>query len=197
VQVTHERVEITAEIEDDAETAAIVDSYSFKLKSMLEEEAGPVATPLDGRFQVVRTMECNLGNLVADIVRHSLNGISDRPLDCTFINGGTLRSDMVHKQGNLKKRDLLSILPMMDEVAVVEITGKDLLRALEVGVSMFPKLEGRWLHVRPQSHSTCLRIGAHRVSMSLIALAGFKHFLRLQSTKASVGACNSRLRACG
>ena len=98
--------------------------------------------------QVVRTMECNLGNMVADVMRHSLDFILGRPLDCAVVNGGTLRSDMVHNNRMLTKRDLLSILPMMDEIAVVEILGKDLLRALEVGVSSYPKLEGRFLHVR-------------------------------------------------
>lgn len=107
----------------------------------------PVASGDCSCVQVVRTMECNLGNLVVDIMRHSLDAVAERPLDCTILNGGTMRSDMVHQNGMLTKRDLLSILPMMDEVAVVEITGKDLLRALEVGVSSYPKLEGRFLHV--------------------------------------------------
>lgn len=111
-------------------------------------------------------MECNLGNLVVDIMRHVLDHISERKVDCTMVNGGTLRSDTTHKKGMLTKRDLLSILPMMDEVAVVEITGQALLRALEVGVSSYPKLEGRFLHVctpicsftsLPHCVSSCVR----------------------------------------
>jgi hypothetical protein len=53
VQVTHERVEITADIPDDETTANIVSSYTSTLQRMLAEEAGPVASPLDGRFQVL------------------------------------------------------------------------------------------------------------------------------------------------
>jgi hypothetical protein len=51
--VTHERVEITADIPDDETTANIVSSYTSTLQRMLAEEAGPVASPLDGRFQVL------------------------------------------------------------------------------------------------------------------------------------------------
>lgn len=51
--MTHQRVEITADIPDDETTAHIVNSYAHKLKRMLAEETGPVATPLDGRFQVL------------------------------------------------------------------------------------------------------------------------------------------------
>lgn len=109
-------------------------------------------------------MECNLGNLVVDVMRHFLDFILDRPLDCAIVNGGTLRSDMVHKSGMLTKRDLLSILPMMDEVAVVEITGKELLRALEVGVSSYPKLEGRFLHVCSPLLPTCSLLVVHSSS---------------------------------
>lgn len=50
--MTHERVEITADIPDDETTARIVNSYTHKLQRMLAEEAGPAATALDGRFQV-------------------------------------------------------------------------------------------------------------------------------------------------
>jgi hypothetical protein len=68
-------------------------------------------------------MECSLGSLVAEVMRHNLDFILGRALDCTVLNGGTLRSDMVHSNRMLTKRDLLSILPMMDEVAVIGISG--------------------------------------------------------------------------
>jgi 5'-nucleotidase len=92
-------------------------------------------------------MECSLGNLVADVMRHNLDFILGRARGCALLNSGTLRSDMVHSNRLLTKRDLLCILPMRDNVAVVGIDGKALLRALEVGVSLHPKLEGRFLHV--------------------------------------------------
>lgn len=126
-------------------TYAIDNRYLFVL--LLVESSSEALNGCSG-LQVVRTMECNLGNMVADIMRHSLDFVLGRPLDCTFVNGGTLRSDRVHSTRMLTKRDLRSILPMMDKVAIVEILGKDLLRTLEVGVSSYPNLEGRFLHVR-------------------------------------------------
>jgi 5'-nucleotidase, C-terminal domain len=128
--------------------------------------------------QVVRTMECNLGNLVADVMRHNLDFVLDRPLDCTLVNGGTLRSDMVHNNRMLKKRDLLSIMPMMDEVAVVEIDGKTLLQALEVGVSSYPKLEGRFLHVCIPLRSLSFLIA--RAAISLLWMSTSSLYHRLQ-----------------
>lgn len=51
MQVTHERVEVTADVPDDEETARIVSTFAQKQDRMLKEEAGPVATALDGRFK--------------------------------------------------------------------------------------------------------------------------------------------------
>eukprot|EP00961_Rhodomonas_salina_P018973 255655-Rhodomonas_salina.1 len=41
-------------------------------------------------------------------------------------------------------KDLVTLLPMLDELCVLQMTGAQLLEALENGVSMYPKLEGRF-----------------------------------------------------
>ena len=41
-------------------------------------------------------------------------------------------------------RDLVKLLPMLDELCVLGLTGSQLHLALENGVSQYPKLEGRW-----------------------------------------------------
>jgi hypothetical protein len=67
--------------------------------------------------QVVRTIQCSLGNLVADVMRHNLDFILGHARGCTLSNSGPLRSDVVHSNRMLTKRDLLSILPMRDNAA--------------------------------------------------------------------------------
>jgi 5'-nucleotidase len=54
----------------------------------------------------------------------------------------------VHERGDLTFRDVIDMLPYMDEIAIVAMPGHRLLRVLENGVSMFPKTEGRWIQVR-------------------------------------------------
>jgi 5'-nucleotidase len=39
------------------------------------------------------------------------------------------------------------MLPMLDETLVLELSGETVLKALENGVSQYPKLEGRFLQV--------------------------------------------------
>ena len=48
---------------------------------------------------------------------------------------------------------------MMDETVVLELTGAAVVDALENGVAMYPKLEGRFLQVcRYYTPSECLRL---------------------------------------
>ncbi len=67
--------------------------------------------------------------------------------DLALLNSGTFRSDKIHPPGPFKIHDLSRILPMLDPLIVVEISGEDLLVALENGVCMYPKLVGRFLQV--------------------------------------------------
>jgi len=102
---------------------------------------GELHCTLDGRFSSVRTVETNLGNLVTDIMVAALNA------DCALLNSGTLRSDTQHPEGKFILRDLLTILPMMDPLVLIDVDGDQIHQALENGVSQWPKLEGRFPQV--------------------------------------------------
>lgn len=103
-----------------------------------------------------------MGNFVADVMRSSTGA------DVALLNGGTLRTDGIIPRGELKMKDLgawrvaagarsaaglmrpwptVGLLPMMDALVVLEVTGAQLLAALENGVSQYPKLEGRFAQV--------------------------------------------------
>lgn len=44
-------------------------------------------------------------------------------------------------------RDLVNVIPMRDPLVVLQVTGEQVLQALENGVYMYPKLEGRFPQV--------------------------------------------------
>lgn len=58
---------------------------------------------------------------------------------------GTLRSNHIHPAGDFTMHDLLTILPIVDPLLVVRITGGQLLEALENGVYRYPALDGRYI----------------------------------------------------
>jgi 5'-nucleotidase len=77
--------------------------------------------------------ETNLGNFIMDIVLSAVDA------DAAVINSSALRSNMVHPRGDFRNRDLMKILPFVNKVVVLEMTGAKLLEALEHGVSMTPE----------------------------------------------------------
>ena len=44
--------------------------------------------------------------------------------DIALLNSGTLRSDRIHPKGDFKLRDLLTILPLVDLLIVIQVKGK-------------------------------------------------------------------------
>ena len=139
--VSVRRVEVAADGPEDAGAAAVVADFSAQMGSKMDAVIGATAVDLDGRFETVRRRESNLGNFMADLLRRATCA------DVALLNGGTFRSDAIHRAGDLTLRDLFSILPMLDETVVIEPTGGELLAALENGVSQWPALEGRFLQV--------------------------------------------------
>ena len=129
---------MTKKIVPDKDVEVIVKRYGKVLGAKMEKIIGSCDVRLDSRFSQIRTRETNLGNFIADTIRHSVD------CDVVLLNSGTLRADEITPVGELKARWLVKVLPMIDEMCVLEIDGKTLKEALECGVSMWPRLEGRF-----------------------------------------------------
>jgi 5'-nucleotidase len=175
VQTEHEKIDIHGSIPSDPSTAKLVEDYKTMLGEHMNDVVGVTAVPLDGRFNVVRTQETNLGNLVADIIHHSLNTDPLHPLHIAFLNAGSLRSDRIHAAGVLRLRDLNDILPYMDRMSVVEMTGDRILGVLENSVSAYPKLDGRFLQVCKRS--SCLLRSNVIEQLCVANLRGLLHYI--------------------
>ncbi|KAK4020015.1 hypothetical protein OUZ56_002011 [Daphnia magna] len=134
-------VDVTAEYEEDADLKLALDSFTSVIGTKMEDVLGEFSVPLDGLCSSLRTSETNLGNFICDVM------VAATDSDLALLNSGTLRSDRIHPPGPFKIRDLSQILPMLDPLIVVEISGEDLLAALENGVCMYPKLDARFLQV--------------------------------------------------
>jgi 5'-nucleotidase len=102
---------------------------------------GNFSCELDARFSQIRTSETNIGNWICDVA------LAATGADVVMINSGTFRSDQIHDAGPFTMKDLVSIIPMQDPLIVIEVTGEILYKALENGVSSYPKLEGRFPQV--------------------------------------------------
>lgn len=111
----------------------IYESHGEEIKEVLGETEFDL--PIDGKG----VGENNLCDLVTDSMRYY--GKSD----ICLINSGSVRSDI--KKGNITYNDVLNALPFSSKVIVMEVTGQDILDALEFGMKNLPGYTSRFPQV--------------------------------------------------
>ncbi|MCA8906939.1 MAG: 5'-nucleotidase C-terminal domain-containing protein [Rhodospirillaceae bacterium] len=90
----------------------------------------------------MRTGEAAFGNLVADAMRAAVGA------DIAITNGGGIRADRDYPAGSvLTRRDIQEELPFGNRTVLLELTGADVLAALETGFSGIEEGAGRFPQV--------------------------------------------------
>ena len=92
----------------------------------------------DGEW-LVRSQETTLGDFCTDAFRTMLG------TDIAFLGGGTLRKDLA--AGDVRYDDIFNVLPFGNTCCIAELTGQDILDALEFGVAAYPTDFGGFPHV--------------------------------------------------
>ena len=90
--------------------------------------------------RIIRKQETNLGDLCADAYRDQAGGT-----DIAFVNGGGIRADI--RAGDVTMNDILSVHPFGNMLTVIEVTGQQVLDALEWSVYSLPGEFGGFLQV--------------------------------------------------
>lgn len=135
-----------ADIQDDAAVLAagqkIVDDVNAKFGAKFAESA----VDLNGNKDPgVRTEETNLGDLITDAMLWSVKkdmqdlGVPEENVVC-ITNGGGIRASVA--KGNITMKDINTVLPFGNTVAVVYVTGAELLEALEASTYCTPTAIG-------------------------------------------------------
>ena len=128
----------------DAATVTYINSLKKEFEQQLKQPVALVKNHLvtDHAItgvRIVRNRETNLGNLCADAIRSEANA------DVAVMNGGGIRASM--KAGEITYGDVLNVFPFGNHIRTIEVTGQQLLDALELSVSSFPAENGGFLQV--------------------------------------------------
>ncbi|KAL5351400.1 hypothetical protein ACLOAV_003259 [Pseudogymnoascus australis] len=121
----------------------IISDVHAKIEKLVEAPLLMTDIALEGRSQIVRSQEANLGNMLADAVRAYYN------TDIAFVNSGAIRCDrIIHAQPNqpLRIRDVIDISPFDNAFVVKRVSGRVLVEAFENSVSD-AHTDGRFLQV--------------------------------------------------
>jgi 2',3'-cyclic-nucleotide 2'-phosphodiesterase (5'-nucleotidase family) len=136
------RVNDSRSVTPDAVMLTIVNRYEEQLSRELDVDVATLATDLDSRSASVRSGETAIGNLIADAIK------SETGADIAITNGGGIRGNRQYPAGHrLTRRDVLTEMPFGNRAVVTQVTGRDVLAALENGVSQVEQRAGRFPHV--------------------------------------------------
>ena len=105
----------------------------------------PVETDAEGKpIRMVRRAETNLGDLVADAFRDQSGA------DIALIGGGGIRDSI--GAGDVTLNDILKVNPFGNYLTVIEVTGQQILDALEWGSKSVPSEDGGFQQVSGLSY---------------------------------------------
>ena len=137
--------DISASVKDamtelDKKLEKTVASSSYDLVTNDPKELDESGVPV----RIIRKKETNLGDLVADAFRSAAGS------DVAIHIGGGIRAEI--SAGDITYGDLLDVMPYENSMDVLEVTGQQILDALEWGARVVPEENGGFLHVSGMSY---------------------------------------------
>lgn len=121
------RVFVDQEILADETLKAMLEPYQNQGQEQLTQVIGSSDAVFIGAREQVRTVETNLGNLIA------LAQMKRVQADVGIMNAGGIRDDM--PAGNITYKDVLTVQPFANAVAYVDLTGAELVPYLEIAAN--------------------------------------------------------------
>lgn len=136
------RMVLNRKFQPDPIVAHRIGELEAQLSCHLEAPICVLQNSLESLHSHVRSQETSMGNLITDAMRASCDA------EVALLSGGILRGDQVYDlHHTLTMRDLVRELPFPNLIVMVELLGRDLLEALENGVSQWAHRSGRFLQV--------------------------------------------------
>ena len=142
ISAVGEPITIDGSINEDAGVVARLDELEVPITQLKETLVGNVSTSLNGDRAVCRAQECDMGNMVADAMR---GAVIDKGYTIALANSGGIRASL--DAGDVTLGEVMTILPFQNTLSTFKVTGKQLLEAIENGVSEHEDGAGRFPQV--------------------------------------------------
>lgn len=155
---SNELIQLDGYANENADTKAAADAIITDVDARLGAVFAKSEVELNGkRDPGVRTQETNLGDLITDALLWyaTKDGKLDVPADhiVAVTNGGGIRASI--KAGDITMKDINTVLPFGNTVAVVYISGEKLLESLEAATQSAPTALGGFPQIAGINLSLC------------------------------------------
>ncbi|GLS38235.1 multifunctional 2',3'-cyclic-nucleotide 2'-phosphodiesterase/5'-nucleotidase/3'-nucleotidase [Mesorhizobium tianshanense] len=141
-QASGDPIYLDKSITPDPAVLARIKELGAPIEALKNKEVAEATKTIDGSRENCRTRECEMGNLVSDAV---LDRVKGQGVEIVISNGGGLRASI--DQGTITMGEVLTVLPFQNTLATFQISGKDLVAALESGLSQIEDGAGRFPQV--------------------------------------------------
>ena len=135
-----------AAVTEDQPTVDRIAEAAKPLEEIRNRVVAETAEAIDGERGNCRAQECSMGNLVADAM---LDRVKDQGIDVAIANSGGLRASI--DAGEVTMGEVLTVLPFQNTLSTFQVTGAQLIEALENGVSQHEEGAGRFPQVAGMS----------------------------------------------
>ncbi|MFK8083368.1 MAG: bifunctional UDP-sugar hydrolase/5'-nucleotidase [Granulosicoccus sp.] len=142
IEATGDPLQINADIGEDAQTLTRIAELALPLDEIRNEVVAESAAVIEGNREVCRVQECAMGNLVAEAL---LDRVRDQGVSIAIMNSGGLRASI--DAGEITMGEVLTVLPFQNTLSTFEVSGADIITALENGVSQVEEVKGRFPQV--------------------------------------------------
>ncbi|MBU3031307.1 bifunctional metallophosphatase/5'-nucleotidase [Paracoccus marinaquae] len=137
-----EPILMDASVVPDEATLARIRDLAAPIDELREKVVAETAAPIDGDRVNCRARECEMGNLVAEAM---LDRVKDQGISIAIANGGGLRASI--DAGPVTMGEVYTVLPFQNTLATFQLSGADVLAALENGASQIEEGAGRFAQV--------------------------------------------------
>ncbi len=127
---------------------ARIKELAAPIEELKAKQVGETTAAIDGSRENCRVRECEMGNLVSDAI---LDRVKNQGVGIVITNGGNLRASV--DQGPVTMGEVLTVLPFQNTIATFQLSGRDLVAALENGVSQLEDGAGRFAQVAGLKYS--------------------------------------------
>ncbi|MGJ8602865.1 MAG: bifunctional metallophosphatase/5'-nucleotidase [Marivita sp.] len=175
---------LDASVAEDEAIVARVAELGAPIEEMKTRIVAEAADVIEGDRSVCRAVECPMGNLVADAM---LDRVKDQGVEIAIQNGGGLRASI--DSGEVSMGEVLTVLPFQNTLSTFQVTGAQLMAALENGVSQvedgagrFPQIAGMaftaTLSAEPGSRVSDVTVNGEPLDMERVYSAVSNNFVR-------------------
>ena len=142
ISATGEPITIDGSVNENSQIVARLDELEKPITDLKETLVGNVSSSLNGDRAVCRVQECDMGNMITDAMRAA--GM-EKGYSIALANSGGIRASL--DAGQVTLGEIVTILPFQNTMSTFKVTGKQLLAAIENGVSQVEDGSGRFPQV--------------------------------------------------